>query len=194
MNKKSILPIILALSGCGTIFSGSTQDMSFDSNVKGVEIYIGGIKVCKTPCVYPLDKSSGSTIITAKKKGYEEQQQILKTKFNNFAILNLSGWPSWIVDVATGGMWQYKQDGVYIDMEKASKNYAEAQTIKQNMSIRRFALLNYPALKIEASKQKAGEYITALSELSGKEENRIINIINSHDNEIKLVHVLSGIK
>ena len=131
MNKKYILPIFMILSGCGTIFSGSTQDMSFDSNVKGVEIYVSGIKACKTPCVYPLDKGSGNIIITAKKKGYEEQQQILKTKFNNFAILNLTGWPSWLVDVATGGMWQYKQDGVYIDMEKPTKNYAKLKEIKK---------------------------------------------------------------
>lgn len=194
MNKKYILPIFMILSGCGTIFSGSTQDMSFDSNVKGVEIYVSGIKACKTPCVYPLDKGSGNIIITAKKKGYEEQQQILKTKFNNFAILNLTGWPSWLVDIATGGMWQYKQDGVYIDMEKPTKNYAKLKEIKKNINIRRFALSNYPSLKLEAAQGSVGEYITALSYLSGLSDEKLIGIINKTNNEIKLAHSLTGIK
>ena len=125
MNKKYILPI---LSGCGTIFSGSTQDISFDSNVKGVEIYVSGIKACKTPCVYP------------------------------------------------------------------TKNYAKLKEIKKNINIRRFALSNYPSLKMEAAQGSVGEYITALSYLSGLSDEKLIGIINKTNNEIKLAHSLTGIK
>jgi len=194
--KKLFLFSLLVLTGCGTIFGGGTsQDISFDSNVTGTEIFISGVKVCKTPCVYPIDKGSGSIVVTAKKKGYEEQNQILKPSFNNFAILNLTGWPSWLVDIATGGMWQYRRDGVYIDMEKSARTHAEIQNIKKDVATRRFVLLNYSNLKSEASISYSGEYITALAGLSGKKEQELINIINTnHCNEVALAHILTGIK
>lgn len=50
-------------------------------------------------------------------KGYEDKQIVLRSGLNNASILNLTFWPSWLTDVATGGMWQYSRDGIYIDME-----------------------------------------------------------------------------
>lgn len=37
--KKSVLLSVLVLTACGTIFSGSTQQLTFDSNVKNINIY-----------------------------------------------------------------------------------------------------------------------------------------------------------
>jgi len=82
--KKFAPLVLLVLSACGTIFNGSNQDISFDSNQQGVQIYINGMKACKTPCVYPLDRQAGSFVISAKKQGFEEQQQIIEiTKTQN---------------------------------------------------------------------------------------------------------------
>lgn len=75
------------------------------------------MQICKTPCVYPLERKSGSVVVVAKKKGYEDKQIVLRSGLNNASILNLTFWPSWLTDVATGGMWQYSRDGIYIDME-----------------------------------------------------------------------------
>ena len=91
MRKLAFLPVLaLTLTACGTLFNGSSQDIQFDSNVKGVEIYVNGMKACKTPCVYPLDRQSSTTVIVAKKPGYPEQQTILKSELSNVAILNLT--------------------------------------------------------------------------------------------------------
>ena len=106
------------LSACGTLFSGTEQDIRFDANVKETRIFIDGTEVCKTPCVYPLEKKSGSTVIVAKKKGYDDKQIVLKSHFNNISILNLIFWPAWLIDVATGGMWRYSRDGLYAEMGK----------------------------------------------------------------------------
>lgn len=64
-------------------------------------------------------KKIGSVVVVAKKKGYEDKQIVLRSGLNNASILNLTFWPSWLTDVATGGMWQYSRDGIYIDMEKS---------------------------------------------------------------------------
>ena len=163
--KKIYLIAVLFLAACGTIFSGSTQDVSFDSNISGVKIYADGLEICKTPCVFPLERKSSTTIITAKKKGFSDKQIILRSHLNKIAILNLTFWPSWLTDVATGGMWQYRRDAVYVDMEKENPTHADLN----NVAIRRFALFGYDELKLEASaKNVSGDYILSLSELCQK--------------------------
>lgn len=191
MKNKMAIISILALSACGTLFNGSSQDVSFDSNIKGVTIYINGVKACKTPCVYPVDRSSSSVVAEAKIDGYEDQQQIIRSKLSTVSILNLTFWPSWLTDVATGGMWQYSRDGVYVDMEKPTKKQAEMKIIEQNVKIRKFALFNYNELKIEASgNNEKGEYISTLALMSGKKTNELLHIINSAKSEVELVRLL----
>ena len=194
INKKIALVSVLALTACGTVFNGTSQDMSFDSNVKGVTIYINGVKACKTPCVYPIDRSSSTVVAVAKKDGYEDQQQILKSSLSTASILNLTFWPSWLTDVATGGMWQYSRDGVYIDMEKPATKHAELQKIKQDVAARRFALYNYGELKIEAAKQQNGEYVQTIADLTNQSPQQTMSIINQSGNEVELAHLLTQVK
>lgn len=89
--KKIVLytALILTLSACGTLFSGSTQDISFDSNQKDVKIYVDGMEICKTPCIFPLERKSSTVIIRAQKKGFEDKQLILRSNLNKLAILFL---------------------------------------------------------------------------------------------------------
>ena len=190
MKKLSIFSFLM-LAACGTVMSSSNQNISFDSNVKGVKIFVDGMQVCKTPCVYPFERKSASSVITAKKEGYEDKQIILRSELNSVAILNLTFWPSWLTDVATGGMWQYNRDGVYIDMEKAGLKQAELEQAKKNTAIRRFVLFNYQELKSEAaSNQFSGEYLTALSELSGINKSNLINTMVQTEGEVNLAHKL----
>ncbi len=190
MKKLSLITFLL-LAACGTVISGSSQNISFDSNVKGVRVFIDGMEICKTPCVYPFERKSATSVITAKKDGYEDKQIILRSEFNSIAILNLTFWPSWLTDVATGGMWQYNREGVYIDMEKTNLKQAELEQAKRNTAIRRFALFNYHALKLEAaSNQTSGEYLTALSELSGINKSELMKTVNQTQGEVNLAHAL----
>lgn len=190
MKKLSLITFLL-LAACGTVISGSSQNISFDSNVKGVRVFIDGMEICKTPCVYPFERKAATSVITAKKEGYEDKQIILRSELNSVAILNLTFWPSWLTDVATGGMWQYNRDGVYIDMEKSDLKGAALEQSKRNTAVRRFALFNYQALKLEAaSNQISGEYLTALSELSGINKSELIKTVNQTQGEVNLAHAL----
>lgn len=192
--KKLVFFSFLLLSACGTLFSSGSQDMSFDSNVKGVQIFVDGMKVCKTPCVYPLERDSSSAIIVAKKDGYEDKQIVLRSNLNKIAILNSTFWPSWLTDLATGGMWQYNRDGVYIDMERSNLKHAELQKVRKDVAIRRFALFGYSELKIEAaSQQENGEYITALSSLSGLDIKDLIQTVNKSHSAVSLAHNLTNL-
>ncbi len=220
MKKISVLSLLLLLPACGTLFGGSSQDIKFDSNVSGVEIYVNGMKACETPCVYPVDRRSSTAVVLAKKAGYKDQQTIIKSELFKPAILNLSFWPSWITDLATGGMWQYSRDGVYIEMGGGApareQNYQPYQSIPRYQQqqqpqrgyqqrgygrysandgeVRRFSLYNYGELKAEAMSGKSGEYIKSLAALSGKDETNLIRTINNATGEVNLAHTLTGIE
>lgn len=192
--KKIILLSTILLAACGTIFNGSSQDVKFDSNVQGVDIYINGMKACRTPCVYPIDRKSSTVVVMAKKPGYSTQQTIIKSELSGIAILNLTFWPSWLTDVATGGMWKYSRDGIYVEMEgqqqRVNHYYDRYSQRKNNDSkIRRFALYNYGEIKSENP-----EYISTLETLTGKNNNELKQIISKSNTEVELAHNLTGIK
>lgn len=190
--KKLTFPFLLLLAACGTVVGGTSQDISFDSNVKGVKILIDGVEVCKTPCVYPMDRQSSSAVVQAKKAGYEDKQIVLRSGINRTSFLNLTFWPSWLTDVATGGMWQYNRNGIYVDMEKSATKRSELRQIQKNVAVRRFALFNYGELKIEAAAGKTdGDYLTALSELSGHSAKKLLPVIRQTQGEVNLARALT---
>lgn len=43
-----VLLLMWLLSSCATVFSGSTQKVSFDSNPAGAEVYVDGASTNKT--------------------------------------------------------------------------------------------------------------------------------------------------
>lgn len=191
-RKKLTFPFLLLLAACGTIVGGTSQDISFDSNIKGVKIFIDGVEVCKTPCVYPMDRQSSSAVVQAKKTGYEDKQIVLRSGINRTSFLNLTFWPSWLTDVATGGIWQYNSNGVYVDTEKSTTKRSELRQIQKNVAVRRFALFNYGELKIEAAAGKTdGEYLTALSELSETPKETLLPVIRQTRGEVNLAHTLT---
>lgn len=162
--KKSGLA---ALTACGTVFSGTTQDVSIDANVPGVSIYADGMFICKTPCIYPFERASGSVAIMGKKEGYKDVGVVLKSKINPAAYGNLVFVYSWITDVVDGAAWRYKQDGLFLNMEKSKKTAAETEKFKKSSEIRRFVLYNFQPLQSEAVENRPGEHIKTLSALSG---------------------------
>jgi hypothetical protein len=85
MKLKHNLALVsaLALTACGTIFSGSVQNINFSSNVKDVKIYANGALVCSsTPCRVDVDRGSAALTVIAKADGYEDNIMQIKTKIN----------------------------------------------------------------------------------------------------------------
>lgn len=191
--KKTVILSCLMLTACGTIFSGTGQEINFDSNEKDVEVFIDGVRACKTPCTYEVDRSISDLDIVAKKKGFRNQQITLRSNFNKMAVLNLTFLTNWTTDLAFGGVWEYKRNNVYIDMEKLSKQNA---SLDNNLApnIRRFALFGYDEMKIEAAKNIGGEYISSLAAITKKDDAELIALINQTSNEVELAHKLTGIE
>ncbi len=133
MNKSAftLMTVGFLLSGCASIVGSTSETVSFNSNVvdseaviknkDNITVYSGTL-----PMTLSLRKKagffSGETYqILAQKKGYISQSQTLDT--------TLSGW-YWgnllfggiigmlIVDPATGAMWTFDSDNVFINLQK----------------------------------------------------------------------------
>ena len=192
MKKIYLITTVLAIAGCGTVFNGSSQDVSFDSNVKGVEVFVNGVKACTTPCAYPIDRQNGSQIVVGRKEGYEDQQIVLKPSVSAVAIGNLTWIPSWLTDLVTGGVWAYRRDGLYFEMKKANASRAENELFEKQSPIRRYALFNYSDLQAEAAAGNSeGEYLAGLAELTGLSPQELNGRILAAKSEVELAEILS---
>ncbi len=133
MNKSvfTLMTVGFLLSGCASIVGSTSETVSFNSNVvdseaviknkDNITVYSGTL-----PMTLSLRKKAGffsreTYQILAQKKGYISQSQTLDT--------TLSGW-YWgnllfggiigmlIVDPATGAMWTFDSDNVFINLQK----------------------------------------------------------------------------
>jgi len=193
--KKGILIYYLSLLvGCGTVFGGTTQTLTFDSNVKNVRLYANGELICsQMPCTATVARSSAPLTLIAKSEGYEDSIEQIRTRINTPSWGNLSSVYSWTTDFATSSMWKYSKDGVYINMQKSGTNHVLSEQFKKDSAIRHFSLFTYSELALESVKNENGEYLTALSELSGKNMNNLKQIISKTSSEVELAHRLTGI-
>lgn len=195
MKKTVIALSVLAVSACGTVFSGSSQSLHFESNVKDVRVYANGALICsQMPCRADIDRASGALTIIAKADGYEDNIQQVKTRINPVSWGNLLSAYSWTTDFAMGSMWKYSQDGIYINMKKEKRyKVADAAFVKDS-KIRHFAVHNYSALQLEATKGVKGEYLTALESLSGRDAAVLAEIVKEASTEGNLANNLTIIQ
>ncbi len=188
MKKYILFFSLLFLSACCTLFSGSSQSITFDSNVKEkIKIYVNSQLVCThTPCVVDVDRQKGPMTIIAKADGYEDAVLQNKTKLNPLFWLNIIGHIySSTTDFATDSMWKYSQNGIYINMEKKDMSVAEKIQFEKDAKIRHYALYSYAELKANNP-----EYMKALAGLTEMNKTELNEIINSSSTEAELANNL----
>lgn len=169
---------VLTLSACGTLFSGSSQMISIDSNVKGVEIYDAGMKLCETPCSVRLKRARGEKTLIAKKETYEDNRVLLGTSVNAIALLDVFFTYGFSTDLTTGSIWEYAPNNFYVNMMKDAK-FSQRNEIRER-EIRRYILHNWDALRKEAQTSDNGEYLTGLIALTKLPKSIIISVIKTN--------------
>ena len=78
-----IIKFIVVLNSCSTIVAGRSQEVTFSSEPKGVEVLIAGKSYGITPITVNLERKSGQ-VITFQKDGYNSQTRSLETTVNTF--------------------------------------------------------------------------------------------------------------
>lgn len=170
MNKKRIgilgLSLVAlgtamaSLSGCATMFGESSDEVRFDSEPQGADLYIDGKLVGKTPITVTLPRRTETTTARATKAGYGSKSMNLAKSLTPASFLNIFfitttfGATSWGIDAASGKLLKYSPDGYVIDLEEKK---AKGQTVTSL----EYVVTNHDQLQRELVQGK-GEYTSGL--------------------------------
>lgn len=118
MKFNTLLVITIILTGCATIFSGTSDEISFSTNADPVRVYVDGLNVGNTPLKVSVEKKVGQgRVVRFEKPGYKTQEFNLKNKFDTVAILDITSViTSGGIDVLTGAMMEYSPKQYHIEM------------------------------------------------------------------------------
>ena len=116
-----ILSVGFLMTSCATIFTGSSEMITINSNVDDATVKFDGMKMGKTPLNYKVKKSFKG-IVTVEAEGYEEERFQLQKSFNAISLLNLLTGPFFlagaIIDLATGSINKFDVKGVNVELKE----------------------------------------------------------------------------
>lgn len=114
-----IIPLIL--TSCATILSGTSQSITIDSNPKGAQVYIDGVKYGKTPTTISIKKPGlNEKYAELRLEGYESRTIILSKSLDGTTFLNIliGGIIGLGVDMASGAINKYDRSNYNVDLDK----------------------------------------------------------------------------
>lgn len=107
----------LIFSSCATVFTGSRQNVTIDSDVPDTRVEVGGMYHGTTPTSVRLKKGFTGETVVLKKEGYINKIIQPPTEFNPVSVINLFNILFWAIDVATGAIMKYSPDYIQVKME-----------------------------------------------------------------------------
>ena len=114
--RLSIVSVLIILTGCATIISGTKQSITFESSPSGASVYLDGERVGVTPFTDKLKKNKYSSF-RIELDGYETVSRSLGTDVDLVALLSIF-WDLGTTDLATGSAWKYDKNSYYIELQK----------------------------------------------------------------------------
>lgn len=122
ISTISLAVVMFLMTGCATVFTGTKDRITFNSNPSGATIYIDGVEQCKTPCTMNVKRSIDDTDVEYKLDGYETRLITLSKEFNIVSVINLGNLFGWGIDALTGSVMKYdrKTYDITLDNKKTS--------------------------------------------------------------------------
>jgi hypothetical protein len=142
-----VLPLVLGI-GCATVFTGTKDMVTFNTNPEGATILINGLPRGTTPATIAVERPGlNSNTVTLRKAGFQDITFVMTKTFNVVSVVNLGFIIGWGVDMISGSMMKNDQLGYTLDLEKR-----RAQ-VGNSVSADRIAFLH------ELPRNAAGEHI-----------------------------------
>ena len=120
MLKKIALGLVVTASlsyGSATIFKGTSQAITIDSNPEGAKVYVDGQLRGKTPLSISMNKSLSTHTFRVVKNGYAPVTRVLEKSYDPVAILNIF-WDLSTTDMLTGSAFEYSPNNYMVELEK----------------------------------------------------------------------------
>jgi len=130
MKKLFFIFSILSLSGCATVFTGTTQTVSIKveeadtkeslaANCTVTDSNGGQHSLAGNPGVITVARGFNPLTVSCRKKGYTQLNTMVGSSFHGATLVNILFWPGFLVDGATGACKKYPSHYV-VNMEKNS--------------------------------------------------------------------------
>ncbi len=117
-NFILVIPTVIFLSGCATIFSGTSDNVTIKSVPNGAKVEINGNPIGRTPITTPIKRSLTPPQVQLKLEGYDSRSIALQNSFNSISLFNLFFLPAWLIDAVTGSMMKYDITTYEVDLEQ----------------------------------------------------------------------------
>lgn len=110
----------LMMTSCATIFTGTKDNISFNSKPEGAKVMVKGLERCITPCTTSIQRSLNNEQVELQLDGYNTKTFALERKFNGVTLINIlvGGIIGFGVDAATGSMMKYDKKAYDLELEQ----------------------------------------------------------------------------
>ncbi|UCC73029.1 MAG: PEGA domain-containing protein [Gemmatimonadota bacterium] len=148
----------LVVTGCASIVSGTTQDMTVTSNVEDAEIFLDGVRIGTTPFTGLVKKNKGQ--LRVEQEGYETGTLTLSKSLDPWFWGNIiiGGTVGSITDFATGAAFTYAPASYRVELQAEGQS---ANDFQQQVRLRWFSMIYIDEISRDIS-QGGGDYLSAL--------------------------------
>ena len=156
--------LLMNMSGCASIVSGTTQQVTIKSMPEGAAVTIAGRAYGNTPVTATLDKKTDQ-VVTLEKEGYKTETFPLKTTLDGWFWGNivLGGVIGSTTDGISGAVNEYSPDQYFITLTPTTpKEESDSERKKREAKV--FIISNYKSIMEDVAASK-GQYIDSLLNL-----------------------------
>lgn len=115
---KKIIAVVcvvsfLSMTGCATLFKGTTENVSMDASPVQADVYVNGQLMGKTPLQLKL-ATKKEYVVEFRAEGYQPRTYHINNRVGaGWIILDvLGGLIPVIIDAATGAWYKFDQDNI----------------------------------------------------------------------------------
>ena len=119
MRKSLILLVIITIlfiTGCATVFKGTSQEITFETSPSGAKVLLDGNLVGTTPFTMSVKKNKYKSF-RVELDGYNTIQRQMTKEYDLISLLNIF-WDLSTTDLLTGAAFEYAENSYYIELQK----------------------------------------------------------------------------
>jgi hypothetical protein len=124
-----VLSVSIAVGGCATILSGTSDSIRFETRPSGAQVIIDGRMQGRTPLTTEVHRGLLGRDVTLRLAGYRTQTVSLGRHFNKTALGNVVClWGVVLcggVDIVTGAIMAYDSTRYHIELRRGRTSYSE---------------------------------------------------------------------
>jgi hypothetical protein len=123
MRKLQIIAasLLLLLTSCASILTGSSRAVLFESNPSGATVMVNGMEQGTTPTTIKVEAEDR---VDFRLDNYRERVVVMDSDFNLVAIINGFSIIGWGIDALTGSLKRVNTKYVKVDLEESSDGNA----------------------------------------------------------------------